>query len=395
MAKDSDTIVSDGGRNHAHHLDFQKTSKDGNEHHSWFRGEHTNKTPKLDQLFSVQGMRDYVLHGFLPEEPPIDEATQITAFGSCFASNISGYLARRNFAVAGREGDDNNAYVIRCGEGMVNTFVIRQQFEWAWENRTFEGELWHGYKAEAYGYDEEVRKTTKAIFDRTDVFILTLGLSEVWYDEPTGNVFWRTIPKDVYDPERHRFRVASVSENKDNIAAICALIRKHRPEAKIVLTLSPIPLIATFRDQSCLASNEVSKATLRVALDEFLRENPGAAYYWPSYEIVRQVFDGGLKEDMRHPDPTIINFIMSLFELTWCKDRADKVDVNTRLAMAHVASGRMLPFLGRILRRRDTEALKEFMDRKNVANKLDDDCEAAVRDLLAEIEAEWERVPKT
>jgi hypothetical protein len=27
----------------------------------------------------------------------------------------------------------------------VNSFVTRQQFEWAWENRRFNEALWHGY----------------------------------------------------------------------------------------------------------------------------------------------------------------------------------------------------------------------------------------------------------
>ena len=27
------------------------------------------------------------------------------------------------------------------GEGMVNSFVIRQQFEWAWENKVFDQPL--------------------------------------------------------------------------------------------------------------------------------------------------------------------------------------------------------------------------------------------------------------
>ena len=96
---------------------------------------------------------------------------------------------------------------------------------------------------------------TKKLFDETDVYILTLGLSEVWHDEQTGGVFWRTIPKDAFDPARHKFRVSTVDENRDNLAAIQALIRKHRPDAKIVLTLSPIPLAATFRNVSCVSAN--------------------------------------------------------------------------------------------------------------------------------------------
>ena len=91
---------------------------------------------------------------------------------------------------------------------MVNTYAIRQQFEWAWEGKVPEVSLWHGYDGQEFGYDEAIRLETKRIFDAAEVFIVTLGLSEVWYDEPTGHVFWRAVPKENFDPSRHKFRVA-------------------------------------------------------------------------------------------------------------------------------------------------------------------------------------------
>ena len=121
---------------------------------------------------------------------------------------------------------------------MVNTFVIRQQFEWAFENRIPELDLWPSYDARAFGYDEQIRLSTRALFDKADVFIITLGLSEIWYDEVTGGVFWRAVPTDKYDPARHKFRVSSVAENIDNITVIYRLIRQYRPSAKVIFTLS-------------------------------------------------------------------------------------------------------------------------------------------------------------
>ncbi|MGB3147543.1 MAG: GSCFA domain-containing protein, partial [Paracoccaceae bacterium] len=174
----------------------------------------------------------------------------------------------------------------------------------------------------AYGYDPEVQAETRRIFDETDVFILTFGLSEVWYDEPTGNVFWRTIPKDAYDPARHKFRVSTVEENRDNLRAIYRLIRKHRPDAKIIFTLSPIPLIATFRDVACLTANSVSKSVLRVAIDEVVREfrDEGVLHYWPSFELVTDVFGLPYKDDRRHPHGAVLDYIMTLFEHAWCEE---------------------------------------------------------------------------
>jgi GSCFA family len=328
----------------AQEINFQTTGKDSAEFRTWFRGAHTNYNPTIARLMDVEGPLKYVLHGWLPETPPITPTTQITAFGSCFAANISNWLSKRNFRVLNKDPSAKNAYVVTCGEGMVNSFVIRQQFEWAWENRRFDGVLWHGYKAEEYGYDPEIQAETKRIFDATDVFILTFGLSEVWYDEPTGNVFWRTIPKDAYDPARHKFRVSTVDENKDNLRAIYALIRKHRPHAKILFTLSPIPLIATFRDNACLTSNAVSKAVLRVAIDEVVREcaADGVLSYWPSYELVTDVFQLPYKADRRHMKDPVLDYIMTLFEHVWCVDVGNRPSLAAAWARA-LASADLLP----------------------------------------------------
>ena len=363
---------------------FQTTSKDGPEYRTWFRGEHTNFNPKLDRIMSLDGPEQFVLKGWLPERPIINKGTQITAFGSCFASNISNWLSRRNFRVLNKSDDATRAYVVTMGEGMVNSFVIRQQFEWAWENKIFDQPLWHGYKAEEYGYDEEVRLETRRIFDETEVFILTFGLSEVWYDEPTGNVFWRTIPKDVYDPSRHKFRLSTVDENRENIRAIYDFIRKYRPDAKIIVTLSPVPLIATFRDVSCITANSVSKATLRVALDEVVREvrDEGAIYYWPSYEIVQDVFRMPYKPDRRHVRIRVLNYIMRLFETAWCTDsEIDEAEMLQSWALAHVAAGNLPRELDAIIAEQRPYRLRQYIEN----NRLhpDDDVDAAIKDMLS------------
>lgn len=380
MAKTPSSVISVRQRKKSSMVDMQDTS-DKSRHISWYRGEHTNISPQRHDLYSAEAVENSVVHGFRPDQPVIDKSTRITAFGSCFAANISNHLAERNFNIAGKKEAESKAYVIRCGEGMVNTFVLRQQFEWAWENQQFDQALWHGYDKEEYGYDEGVRVATKEIFDNTDVFILTVGLSEIWYDEPTGNVFWRTIPKDSYDPERHKFRVSSVQENKENLQAIRALIKKHRPDAKLIVTLSPVPLYATFRDQSCIASNSVSKATLRVALDEFLRENEDPdLFYWPSYEIVQDIFAGSMKNDMRHPKEDVLQFIMYLFEHVWCVDDGEPVNLDEHLIIALAACGFLLPQVAKFVKRKNYAKLRKFAQERTLSD--DEKINAAMIKLI-------------
>lgn len=377
-------------------LQFQPTTRDGDDYRTWFRGENTNLLPSNRYFFRRDGVEKFVLKGWAPKEPVISVNSQVTAFGSCFAANISNWMAKRSYTVLNRSDDASKAYVVQCGEGMVNSFVILQQFEWAWENRVFEQELWHGFDTEAYGYDPEVQAQTKAMFDSTDVFILTFGLSEIWYDEPTGNVFWRTIPKASYDPDRHKFRVSTVEENKANMRKIYDLIRKHRPSAKIVFTLSPIPLQATFRDNSCITSSAVSKAVLRTAIDEIYREkaDEGCLHYWPSYELVTDAFQMPFKHDRRHVQDEVLDYIMMLFEKTWCVDsQLTEEDMLSGFITAGAVAGLFPTVLARICKRKSVQRMEKLLERDILVSEPRAD--KALRAMLGTLAEMWQNSQTT
>jgi hypothetical protein len=84
-------------------LNFQVTNRAGGEFRTWFRGQHTNYNPDVARMFDVESAARHVLHGWVPEVPLIRPETQITAFGSCFAANISNWLSRRRFRVLTRD----------------------------------------------------------------------------------------------------------------------------------------------------------------------------------------------------------------------------------------------------------------------------------------------------
>ncbi|NKC33572.1 GSCFA domain-containing protein [Falsiroseomonas selenitidurans] len=303
----------------SHMAAYEQDGKVKKTTYTFFRGTNSNFHPTDESLGTDTFVSTYLTKGWMPDAPFVDKSTPIVAFGSCFAANISNYLHRRGYNILTKK--DDTAYVSSMGDGIVNTFAIRQQFEWAWENVKPDVELWHGYKAETFGYRDVVRLRTKDLFDQTELFIITMGLSEVWYDKPTGAVFWRAIPKQNYDPKRHDFRVTTVSENLENIRAIRSLIHRHKPDARVIFTLSPVPLTATFRPVSCVSANSVSKAILRAAIDEFMQTLPpdlAGTNYFPSYEMVLNGFDHPMMEDRKHPHQHVLTFNMKAFERYYC-----------------------------------------------------------------------------
>jgi GSCFA family len=290
-------------------------------HQAWYRGEHCNFNATKEDLAAPGAIERHVAQGWLPKTPFITRSRGITAFGSCFAQHISEYLSSKSYnLLTDKTRLDLDSYIIRCGEGITNTFAIRQQFEWAFRGLHFDEDLWFASNGELAPYRENVREETAGIFRHTDIFIITVGLSEVWYSKRSGNVFWRAIPISRFDPREHGFRLSSVAENFANLQAIVAIIREHRPEAHVIFTLSPIPLHATFRPVSCMTANSVSKAILRVAVDELMREcsQDERLFYFPAYEIVKEFFVDAYLEDNRHVRPEVLAAVMQTFERAFC-----------------------------------------------------------------------------
>jgi hypothetical protein len=123
-----------------------------------------------------------------------------------------------------------------------------------------------------------------------DVFILTLGVAPAFFDKKTGEFI---LPKPttlntLALAEKYEFRTTTVEENVKNITYLLSYVRRLNPSAKIIVTLSPVPLMMTFEMNSAIAADCLSKSTLRIAANEIVH-NSGLndIYYWPSFEIFR------------------------------------------------------------------------------------------------------------
>lgn len=308
-------VVSPSEKERRDQVYYQMAGKKRRAHITWYRGAHTNFHPVRASLFESDAFESYVGKGWLPAAPFIDRNTDITAFGSCFAAEATKFLVHEGYKVLGKD-LKLNAHVVRSGEGIVNTAALRQQFEWALAGASPLHGTWHDKDGKELSADEDAKDATRRIFLTTEVFVFTLGLSELWFDKETGDPFWRAVPCDAFDQDRHGFRVLGAEENRRNLARVYELIRAYRPEASIVLTLSPVPLAATFRPVSCITANAVSKASLRIAIDDLMREHADdpRLFYFPSYEMVTSVIPDAYEDDLRHPTPAAVATIMQLFK---------------------------------------------------------------------------------
>ena len=147
------------------------------------RGPGCNFYPGPENLAEPNALEKYILHGWVPEKPFITKDNVVTAFGSCFAEYIIDYLKRNHYNMSP---ENDKPYVIHYGAEIVNTFSIAQQFEWSWEDKEFSEGLWITREKLHLKYDVPNKLATKDRFNKTDVFIITLGLSEIWYNKRTS-----------------------------------------------------------------------------------------------------------------------------------------------------------------------------------------------------------------
>jgi hypothetical protein len=62
-------------------------------------------------------------------------------------------------------------------------------------------------------------------------------------------------------------------------------LRGRNPKVRFILSVSPVPLVATATDQHVLTASTYSKSVLRVASDEVSRNFKDVTYF-PAYEII-------------------------------------------------------------------------------------------------------------
>ena len=159
--------------------------------------------------------------------------------------------------------------------------------------------------------------------EELDVFIFTLGLTETWFFQADGAVYplCPGVAGGVFDETRHGFVNLSVVDVKADLAEAIDLIRSKNSNARFILTVSPVPLIATVEDRSVLASTTYSKSVLRVAAEETAARYDEVAYF-PSYEVITGNYSRGryFDEGLRDVTEEGVSHVMRLFMKHYADD---------------------------------------------------------------------------
>jgi hypothetical protein len=264
---------------------------------------------------AVAGVPPFALDPTRPDAFRLTRTERIATAGSCFAQQVARALkqAGYNYYVAERPAADldpaqaemEGNFSARYGN-IYTTRHLVQLFErafgwfeprlshWRRPDRRFVDPFRPRVKVEGFVSAKAVEDergthlaAVRELFTGLDTLVFTLGLTEGWIDKRDGAAL--PLPPGVaggeHDPDRYAFVNATVAEMTADMLRFLDGLREVNPKARVILTVSPVPIIATMEERHVLVSNTYTKSALRVVADEVCRARPGV-FYFPSYEVV-------------------------------------------------------------------------------------------------------------
>ncbi len=242
---------------------------------------------------------------------------KVATAGSCFAQHIAKRLQRGGFhyyqaepapaGMSAAEAEARQYGVYSCRYGNIyTTRQLLQLFDRAYGRFSPELDVWRRrdgrfvdpfrprVEPDGYATEDEVRQAraehlaaVRTMFETLDIFVFTFGLTESFRHKSDGAVLQLApgVAGGEWDETKYEFWNARVGDVVGDFLAFVDRLRGVNPKARIIVTVSPVPLVATAANRHVLVSNTVSKSILRAAADEVCASRENIAYF-PSYDMI-------------------------------------------------------------------------------------------------------------
>ncbi len=289
----------------------------------------------------------------------ITRDSKVATAGSCFAQHISRTLANNGFTYYVPEnGGDQSLNVDQLAALNYGVFSARygniytskqliQLFDRAYGRFSPLDEAWQrkdgmyvdpfrplvapdGYQklSDVKAAQAEHFHYVREMFEKLDVFVFTLGLTEAWRRIEDGAIFPLApgVEAGLMDSMKYEFVNFETHDVVSDLEYFIERLAEVNPRAKIILTVSPVPLVATYEDRHVLTSTTYSKAALRSAADYIVRRYPNCEYF-PSYEIITGSYSRSsyFEPDLRGVRDEGVGHVMRLFMQHYSSDSATVV----------------------------------------------------------------------
>ena len=232
---------------------------------------------------------------------------KLVTIGSCFARHVESELERYGYRFRTRA-PENQVEPDECTSptGFFNKFTtasMLNEVRWALAGDDFphaaytevNGRWTDGQLPASFATLERAMQIRARVQDilgdirSAQFLVLTLGLVESWFDSE-ANVYMNTAPTAGHIskyPGRFHVHVLDYRENMRHLEEIYETVKAANPGLRLIVTVSPVPLGATFTGQDITVANTYSKSTLRAVAGDFCAAREDADYF-PSFEAVTE-----------------------------------------------------------------------------------------------------------
>ncbi|MFH2060686.1 MAG: GSCFA domain-containing protein [Pseudomonadota bacterium] len=264
------------------------------------------------------------LFPLMPPKKLINPNSKICAMGSCFTDRMGWYLKKSGIQLGdhyednklkalfhqwGNFFDPKNLY--DCLDRLINNSweINDQHFAYIKKEEVYyclfmklraNSNNINKVKDRLYAVEEYWRNWLA----KSDTIIFTLGLIESWIDKNNGRA-WQafvgtTKPVQPFE-DRAYFKLLTYEECLQYVSKSIDLVNSYGVKKNIIITVSPIPLESTFREQDVITANRYSKSVLRVVAESVTMAYSNV-FYFPALEIVTDCIGWPLayKADKRH-----------------------------------------------------------------------------------------------
>ena len=242
-----------------------------------------------------------------PWSQKIEYSDSIVCLGSCFASNIAAKLKESKFNVV-----DNPVGILFNPSSIANSIRLMTSQRTINEGDIFERNgryvsfMFHSSLSgttptEAAAVMQNAVATGSEALKNAKLIIVTLGSAYVWRDK-SGEVVANCHQVGAKNFTTELLSLEQITQNLEDIVNLTS--------ATILFTVSPVRHL-----NEGLEGNTLSKAILRIAINNIINQYPERASYFPAYEIViddlsdYRFYDS----DMLHPSAQAVEYIAEKF----------------------------------------------------------------------------------
>lgn len=286
------------------------------------RLEHKGQTWNWDQYHKWSD-RDSPVD---PEMSLITVDTNVFGMGSCFADNVVRYLVTQ-MGLQAASFEESRFYDPVSVLQTVKHLLVEPQYTrddlWVTSDGRY-GNPFRNPRFRAASYDEldawtrRIEDDARGKLRAANVIVITLGGTECWR-HPVTHKAYITMPfPDVFNtqmPGIAEFHSLTFSECYAALEEIYLVLRRSRPDAQIVFTVSPVRLTFTTSGKDVRVATAQSKAILRAAIGELTDRYTDHVHYFESYEAVVYGPPGlnMYREDDVHVSELAVAIVMNRF----------------------------------------------------------------------------------